>query len=66
MNFVTYKHLYYKLCYLTREKLAAETCQDLAALFPTRMFVLYSAQCTCTSVFLVQICLKSFVFYFAC
>ncbi len=56
----------YKLSYLTPEKLAAETYQDLATLYPTGMSVLYSAQCTCTSLFCVKIYLKSFVFYFAC
>ncbi len=66
MKLVMYKHLNYKLCYLTHQKLAAETCQDLATLYPTSMSVLYSAQCTRTAVFYVQICLKSFVFYFAC
>ncbi len=36
--------LNYKLCYLTCEKLAAETCQDLATLNKTGISVLYSAQ----------------------
>ncbi len=66
IKFVMYKRLNYKLCYLTHEKLAAETCQDLAILYQTSMSVLYSAHCTHTSVFRVQICVKSFVFYFAC
>jgi hypothetical protein len=61
-----YKHLNYKLRYLTHEKLAAKTCQDLAALYKTGISVLYIAQCKCTSEFRVQICLKSFVFDFAC
>jgi hypothetical protein len=45
-----YKRLNFKLCYLTREKLAAETCQDLATLYKTGIYVLYSAQCKRTSV----------------
>jgi hypothetical protein len=61
-----YKRLNNKLCYLTREKLAAEACQDLATLYKTGISVLYSAQCKCTSEFRVQICLKSFVYNFAC
>jgi hypothetical protein len=38
-----YKRLNYKLRYLTHEKLAAETCQDLAALYKTGLSLLYSA-----------------------
>ncbi len=45
MNLVNYKRLNYKLCYLTLGKLAAETCQGLATLYPTSLSVLYSAQC---------------------
>jgi hypothetical protein len=61
-----YKRLNYKLCYLTCEKLAAETCQGLATLYKTGISVLCTAQCKCTSEFREQICLKSFVFHFAC
>jgi hypothetical protein len=32
LNFVTYKCLNYKLCYLTLKKLASKTCQDRATL----------------------------------
>ncbi len=38
----------------------------LATLYKTSISVLYSAQCTRISEFCVQICLKSFVFNFAC
>jgi hypothetical protein len=66
VNFVMYKRFNYNLCHLNREKLAAETCQDLAALYKTGISVQYSAQCKRTSEFRVQICLKSFIFNFAC
>ncbi len=61
-----FKHLNYKLSYLTGEKLGVETCQDLVTLYPTGMSVLYSAQCAHTSVFHIQKSLKSFIVYFAC
>jgi hypothetical protein len=60
------QYLNYKLCYLTQEKLAIGTCEERATLYPTCMSVLYSAQCTHTTVYCVQICLRTFVFYFAC
>jgi hypothetical protein len=65
INVVYILKLNYKLCYIACKKLAVEACQEIATLYPTGMSVLYSAQCTCLSMFCVQICLKAFVFYFA-
>jgi hypothetical protein len=45
VNFVMHKRLNYKLCYLTHEKLDAETCQNLATRDKNGISVVYSAQC---------------------
>ncbi len=46
INFVMYKRLNYKLCYLTLNKLAAETCNLYVCTVQCTVYVYISVSCT--------------------